>query len=111
MSTRSALADPDLDVVAKQVCGCLQEPHEKAVEIMKTFNATQHAGDFSKLMAMQGEMESEMVKITEASQECFEELEEKYPEIAADDGTREEVNVLAEKMCPNPADPMMGGRP
>ena len=107
----SALAGADLKDVAKQVCECLEEPHATASELMEKLKNAQHSGDFSKLMAMQDGLEGEMANMTKAAQNCFARLGKKYPKIEADETKSEEVNQIAEKMCPNPIEQMMNGRP
>jgi hypothetical protein len=107
----SALADADPKNIAKQICECLRKPHAKASEIIEQFKTAQHSGDFSKLMSMQENLEGEMTNTTKAAQKCFLKLGKKYPKVEADEAKREKVTQIAEKMCPNPVDQMMRGRP
>ena len=93
-----AIASPNLEEATKDVCACLEEPHNKARQALELIKKAQASGDMSQIMVAQGDM----MGVISASTRCFERLPEKYPEIDKSDELKSRVMDMAEKQCPNP---------
>ncbi len=94
-----AWAAPDLNEAAEDVCDCLEAPYAQAQQAMELISTAQASGDMSALIAAQGEM----MGVINASNQCFNALTEKYPEISQSEELQEQVMKLAGEQCPNPA--------
>lgn len=101
-----ALASPDLNQAAEDVCGCLEAPYAQAQQAVELINAAQASGDMSALVAAQGEM----MGVISASNQCFGALAQKYPEISQSETLQQQVMNLADEQCPNPAAAMSAGQ-
>ncbi len=101
-----AWAAPDLNEAAEDVCDCLEEPYAQAQQAMELISAAQASGDTSALIAAQGEM----MGVINASNQCFEALAEKYPEINQSEELQQQVMNIAGEQCPNPASTMSVGQ-
>lgn len=101
-----AWAAPDLNEAAEDVCGCLEEPYTQVERAMELVSAAQASGDFSGLMAAQGEI----MAVINAFSQCFEALKGKYPEINQSKELQQQVMDKANKQCPNPAANMSPGQ-
>lgn len=101
-----AWATPDLDVAAEDVCECLEAPYAQAEKAMELISTAQASGDMSTLVSAQGEM----MGVIDASNQCFNALTEKYPEIAQSEDLQEQVMDIADEQCPNPAAAMSAGQ-
>ena len=101
-----AWATPDLNEAAGDVCDCLEAPYAQAQQAMELISAAQASGDMSALIAAQGEM----VGVINASNQCFEALAEKYPEINQSEELQQQVMNMSDEQCPNPATAMSAGQ-
>ena len=101
-----AWAAPDLNEAAEDVCDCLEAPYAQAQQAMELISAAQASGDMSALIAAQGEM----MGVINASNQCFDALTEKYPEISQSEELQQQVMNIADEQCPNPAAAMFAGQ-
>ncbi len=101
-----AWAAPDLNEAADDVCDCLEAPYAQAQQAMELISAAQASGDMSALIAAQGEM----MGVINASNQCFDALTEKYPEISQSEELQQQVMNIADEQCPNPAAAMSAGQ-
>lgn len=92
-------AEPDLQAATDEVCKCLEEPYKIAKQSLEKINQAKTSGDFSELMAAQGNM----MAVIDASAKCFDALPGKYPQIDKSEELQNKVMQMAEKQCPNPA--------
>ncbi len=99
--------DAELRPIAEEACRCLEKPHAKAAEMVERVKSARASGDTTTLMRMQGEM----IGLMSVAQRCFDELEEKHPEVAADEARSRRVGELTDELCPNPAEAFVEGRP
>lgn len=96
-------ATPDLNEAADDVCECLKAPYAQVQMALELIAAAQASGDTSALVAAQGEM----MGVINASNQCFQTLAIKYPEINQSPELQDQVMNIAEQQCPNPAATMM----
>ena len=101
-----AWAAPDLNEAAQDVCDCLEAPYAQAQQAMELISAAQASGDMSALVAAQ----CEMMGVINASNQCFEALPAKYPEINQSEELQQQVMNMADEQCPNPAAAMSAGQ-
>ncbi len=101
-----AWAATDLNVAADDVCDCLEAPYAQVQQAMELISAAQASGDMSTLIAAQGEM----MGVINASNQCFDALTEKYPEISQSEELQQQVMNIADEQCPNPATAMSAGQ-
>ena len=101
-----AWAASDLNKAAEDVCNCLKAPYAQVQQAMELIRAAQASGDMSALIAAQGEM----MGVINASNQCFDALTEKYPEISQSEELQQQVMNIADKQCPNPAAAMLAGQ-
>lgn len=97
---------PDLNEAAEDVCDCLEAPYAQIQQAMELISAAQASGDMSALIAAQGEM----MGVINASNQCFDALTEKYPEISQSEELQQQVMNIADEQCPNPAAAMLTGQ-
>ncbi|WP_315980457.1 hypothetical protein [Aliamphritea spongicola] len=102
----AALATPDLNEAADDVCACMEAPYAQIEQAMEMLNAAQASGDTSALIAAQGEM----LGVINAASQCFNELSVKYPEISQSQDLQQQVMAIADDQCPNPADAMFSNQ-
>ncbi len=95
-------AAPDLNEAANDVCKCLEDPYAQAKKAIELVNTAKTSGDMSALVSAQGEI----MKVVNASNQCFDALTKQYPEIAQSRGLQDQVMAIAEEQCPNPASAM-----
>lgn len=101
-----AWAAPDLNEAAGDVCDCLEEPYAQVQKAVELNNAAKASGDMSALMAAQGEM----MGVINASNQCFDALRQKYPEINQSEELQQQVMNKADELCPNPLAAMAAGQ-
>ena len=99
-------AAPDLNEAAEDVCDCLEAPYAQTQQAIALISAAQASGDMSALIAAQGEM----MGVINASNQCFDALTEKYPEISQSEELQQQVMDIADEQCPNPAATMSAGQ-
>ncbi|MCP4188595.1 MAG: hypothetical protein GY763_13405 [Gammaproteobacteria bacterium] len=101
-----AWAAPDLNEAANDVCDCLEAPYAQVQQAMELISTAQASGDMSALIAAQGGM----MGAISASNQCFDALTEKYPEISQSEELQQQVMNIANQQCPNPAAAMSAGQ-
>ena len=106
LRTGFAVASPDVQEAADDVCECMAKPNQLAEQVMKQAMQAQASGDTSAIMARQGEL----MNVMSAAVECFEKLPKKYPQIDQDEQLKKEVMAIADRQCPSPASRMMPRR-
>ncbi len=89
----------DVQKVANDTCSCLKEPYIAVEKMLSDIAIAKSSGDFSKIKQAQ----AEMMGVVNASQDCFEKLPKKYPEIDTNEELQAEVTALVRSQCPNPA--------
>lgn len=97
-----AWATPDLNKASDDACKCLEEPYSQAKKAMELIISAQTSGDYKALVSAQGEM----MGILKASNQCFDALSVKYPEIDKSTELQNQVMKIVEEKCPNPAEAM-----
>lgn len=103
---KSLGAAPDLSEAANDVCNCLKAPYTQITKAMELVSRAQASGDMSALVSAQGEM----MGVINASNQCFNSLTEKYPEIAQSKNLQEQVMSIADQQCPRPGPEISAAR-
>ena len=93
-----SFAADDINNAAKDVCECLKAPHEQARLAVDLIEKAQSSGDLSQLASAQ----AEIMGVIQASQNCFEALTIKYPEVNKSEKLQTEVMNKAQQNCPSP---------
>ncbi|MDH3638039.1 MAG: hypothetical protein OES09_06185 [Gammaproteobacteria bacterium] len=88
----------DIDQAAEDGCACMRGPYAKIEALTPLISEAMVTGDASKIMGMQGELEGLM----NAAQACFEDLNEKYPEIDSSQVLKDQATALMSQKCPRP---------
>ena len=87
-----------MEEVVDGVCECRKEYHFQSKKAMDAMKKAQASGDMSKMKTVQ----REVIAVTEAMTQCFDDLAKKYPEIDKSEKLQEELEAKADEKCPGP---------